>query len=154
MKKQLSQLLIASAALVLLAGIAHAYTPPKSAPGAGNTDAPITTASTNQVKSGGLSVGTFVAQKDADFEQMTFLNGMVLGGSSSDTTDKPVTFGSSASKVNVLFTGRLEVKGVYQSDSLKTGGGKKPICANADGVLYICDNSSYYPNPPLNSSNR
>ncbi len=144
MKKKLLQLSAAVLSLVFLAAVAHAYTPPISAPTAGNSDAPLNVGSVDQAKSGGISVGTFLAQKSAYFDQNVLFDGLIRGGT--PAASAPITFGGPSNKVDVLFSGALSINGVYQSNSLKTNdGGTDPICADANGVIYVC---SQTPPPP------
>ncbi len=138
MKKQLIQILICSLALVFIATLVHAYSAPMGTAGTANTYGPLDTSSVDQTKAGGLTVGTFQDQGNALFMQNTLFNGLLRGGSAASTTVMPVTFGGPSNKVDVAFTGGVSINGTYQSNTLKTGGGKKPLCANPAGVLYIC----------------
>jgi hypothetical protein len=149
-KKQLLQLILCALALVFIATMTHAYSIPLgSQAGAINTDMPINVGSADQVKSGGLTVGTFQAQGNSYFAQTVLFNGLIRGGSTAAA--KPVAFGGPANKVDVLFTGGVAIDGTYQSDTLKTGGGKKPLCADGNGTLYICGATPPTPpSPPAN----
>lgn len=148
MKKQLLQLLICALSLVFVATVAKAYTPPVSAPGNGNSDAPLNVSAVNQSKTGGLTVGTFQARNDSYFDQNVYFDGLIRGGTVNSPASTPVTFGGPANKVDVSFTGTASINGVYQSDSLKTGGGLKPLCANQNGTVYLCAAAPVAPPPP------
>jgi hypothetical protein len=136
MKKQLLQIIGLSLFAVLIASVASAYTPPSAAAPAGNTDGPLTVGSANQIKAGGLTVGTFQARENAYFDKNVLFNGLIRGGTPNAAA--PVKIGDSAAKTSVALSGTMNIDGYYQSDSLKTGGGKKPLCSDDNGVLYIC----------------
>lgn len=138
MKKTPIQLIALLIAIVFLAGITHAYIAPTGAAGTTNTDGPLTATSVDEVKAGGLGVGTFLAKKNSLFQQNVFLNASIRGGTPTNSINIPVKFGDSTYKVDTAFTGTVGITGVYQSDMLKTGGGKKPLCATVDGTIYIC----------------
>jgi hypothetical protein len=143
MKKQLLQLLLCSLALVCIATMTRAYSVPIGAVGAVNTNPPLDTSSLDQIKSGGLSIGTFHVQGNSSFgsnptTNYVLLNGLVRGGNATSTTPGQVVFGGTSNKVDVAFSGGVAIDGTFQSDTLKTGGGKKPLCANGNGALYIC----------------
>lgn len=102
-----------------------------------NTDAPLDISATDQVKNGGLAVDTFHSRTGSDFAQQTAFTGLVRGGTSTDT-NSTIPFGTSSKQVSVNNVGNTTVTGNYQSDSLKTGGGSKPLCADNTGTFYIC----------------
>lgn len=138
MKKTPIQLVAVLIAIVFLAGVTHAYIAPTGAAGTTNTDGPLTATSVDEAKAGGLGVGTFLAQKNSLFQQNTYLDASIRGGTPTSSANVPVKFGDSTYKVDTAFTGTIGISGFYQSDTLKTGGGKKPLCANSTGTLYIC----------------
>ncbi len=129
--------------LLLVAGItfaAYSFTGPTVAPTSNNTDGPLNDSATDQVKTGGLSVNTFDAASNAYFNQNAIFTGSIFGGTPNNGT-APVNFGNpadTANPVNVSIAGTDTVVGTYQSDTLKTGGGIKPVCADQDGEFYIC----------------
>lgn len=139
MKNHLKQFLIVIP-LLLIAGAsfaAYTFTGPTAAPTANNTEAPLDITGTDQVKNGGLSVNTFQSRSAADFAQQVTFKGLVNGGTVTKAAST-ISFGDSSHKVSVNNTGNATVAGTLQSDSLKTGGGNKPVCADADGTIYIC----------------
>ncbi|MES2224661.1 MAG: hypothetical protein V4478_01600 [Patescibacteria group bacterium] len=142
MKKKLLQLLVLAPALLLVAGLAAAYTPPVSLPPQGNTDAPLDIGTANQIKDGDLGVAAFEARGNAYLAKDVFFNGMIRGGTPADK-DSAVAFGGAANKVSVLVNGTASIIGHYQSDTLKTpSGNKEPVCADANGVFYLCGASA------------
>lgn len=147
MKKNLLQLVLCAFALIFVASMVSAYTLPTKAPSAGNTDGPLIIGAINQTKSGGLSVGSFQVRKDAYFAQNVFFNGLLRGGTATSNIGAPVKFGGPSNRVDALFSGAVSISGTYQSNTLKTGGGKKPLCADSTGTLYICGTSAILPPP-------
>ena len=146
MKKHLKQLLLILP-LILVAGAsfaAYTFVGPTGAPTTNNTDGPLDISSTNQIKTGGLAVNTFQSRTGADFKQQSTFTGLVNGGTAAGTTST-ITFGTTANKTSVSNIGNTAIVGSFQSDSLKTGGGSKPLCADANGVFYICGAGSGAP---------
>jgi hypothetical protein len=139
MKKHLSKLFIIIPLLLVGGAAMAAYTfvGPISGPTANNTDAPLDVSATNQIKNGGLSVATFEARGNAYFDQSTYFSGMIRGGTVANNAPN-VSFGSTAAPANVVQTGNMFLSGTYQSDTLKTGGGLKPLCADSAGKFFIC----------------
>ncbi|GEM_PF-2334463 len=137
MKKGLSQLLILIP-LLFVAGVsfaAYSYVGPTCAPEGCNTDAPLDGTASVQVKNGGLSVSAFYVPGNAYFDQNSYVGGAIFGPT---TTNNTVIVGTSAAPASVVNTGNIFISGQYQSNTLKTGGGKKPLCTDANGTLYIC----------------
>ncbi|MDB5188780.1 MAG: hypothetical protein JWM92_378 [Candidatus Nomurabacteria bacterium] len=135
--------------LVFIGGLAlaaYSFTAPTSGPSANNTDSPLDTSSTDQIKNGNLAVNTFQSAAGAYFAQQVSLTGMVRGGTPSDASST-VSFGDSGHAVSVSNIGNTGIAGNYQSDSLKTSGGTKPLCADTHGTLYICNTT-----PPTNTA--
>lgn len=132
---------IAFGVLLSVAGVVGAYTPATTGAFGANTDAPLNVSGTNQDKAGGLSVSTFQARGNAYFSQQTFVQGGISGGNVQKNGTTTVVFGDSNHTVNTSVNGGIEVGGVVQSNSLATGpkGGKKPVCANEKGTLFLCN---------------
>jgi len=83
-----------------------------------------------------LSVNTFEARGNALFNQDAIFTGPVFGGTL--LTNAPVAFGGPSTPVDVAITGTDNITGTYQSDTLKTGGAEKPVCADSNGTFYLC----------------
>lgn len=139
MKNHFKKFLIIIPLLLVAGGTFAAYTfvGPTAAPTSNNTDGPLDISATDQIKNGGLSVNTFQSRTGSDFLQQTTFTGLVNGGTVAAGTSS-IPFGTSANKASIKETGNATIAGNYQSDSLKTGGGVKPLCANATGTFYIC----------------
>ncbi len=153
MKKSFSRLIVLGF-LIGIAGVAGAYTPPSGGAFGANTDGPLTISATNQDKAGGLWVKTFQARGDAFFNLETFIQGDILGKDLVGDGTTTVRFGGQAGDgvqhtVNASVHGGINVNGVIQSNSLATGpgGGKKPVCADANGTFFLCS-STTPPAPP------
>jgi hypothetical protein len=151
MKKHLKKLFILIP-LIFVAGAtfaAYSFTGPTAPPSANNTDGPLIDTSLNQVKNGGLSVNAFAAAKNSFFNQDVIFTGTVFGGT--PAAAGPVAFGNTTNKVSVAITGSQSITGTYQSDTLKTGGGEKPLCADENGTFYICGTTKTAPvnNAPM-----
>ncbi|HEY0980366.1 MAG TPA: hypothetical protein VGE18_03085 [Candidatus Paceibacterota bacterium] len=138
--------LIALGILLGVAGVVSAYTPPTTGAFGANTDAPLNITAINQDKTGGLSVGTFYGRGSALFSQDTFVKGVITGGNIQGNGTSTVAVGDSSYKVNALINGSISTKGTIQSNSLASGGGKKPVCANQDGTFFLCGDQA--PQPP------
>jgi hypothetical protein len=137
MKKDLSQLLVL-VPLLFIAGVSFAsynYVGPTCAPEVCNTDAPLDGSASAQVKNGGLSVNAFYVPGNAYFDQNSYVGGAMFGSAAANDT---VIVGTSGLPTSVVATGNIFISGQYQSNTLKTGGGKKPLCTDANGTLYIC----------------
>ncbi|MDB5254872.1 MAG: hypothetical protein JWL92_248 [Candidatus Nomurabacteria bacterium] len=137
MKKDLSQLLILIP-LLFIAGVSFAaydYVGPACAPPGCNTDVPLDGSASSQVKNGGLSVNAFYVPGNAYFDQNSYVAGAIFGPVATNNT---VVVGTSAAPTGVANTGNIFISGQYQSETLKTGGGKKPLCADTNGTFYIC----------------
>ena len=159
MKNHLKQFLIIIP-LLLIAGVsfaAYSFVAPNTPPGCAsgttagtppncNTDSPLDISATDQVKDGGLSVNTFQSRTGSDFVQQTAFTGLVNGGTNT-VTSSTIPFGTTAKKVSISQSGNTKIVGTYQSDSLKTGGGSKPLCASTDGTFYICGAAAAPTNP-------
>lgn len=148
MKKLIAQLLLTVPVCVLLATVSStAYTAPLFGPGGDSGEhMPVTIGATDQDKKGGLSVHAFVASSGAQFDQDVSFVGMIRGGTPSDV-NSTVTFGNTSASVGVKIAGLTAIDGKFQSDALKTGGGEKPLCAKADGTIYLCGSTNTTPPP-------
>jgi hypothetical protein len=146
MNKKLRQILITAIILIPLAFSARAYTAPTASDKAGNTDVvPIYLNATPQVKNGDLALGgTFFVQGNALFNQNLYLKGTVMGAlpvAGSSATASTVNLGSSADHSSVVVYGETTTATKFQSDNLIHTGGLKPICADANGKIILCDGS-------------
>jgi hypothetical protein len=138
-KDNLKKLLILVPLVLLATGAFAAYTfvGPTAAPTSNNTDGPIDISGSNQIKNGDLAVNAFQSRTGSDFLQQSQFTGLVNGGTV-NSTNSTVTFGNSSDSTSVNNTGSIAIAGHYQSDSLKSGGGLKQLCANANGTFYLC----------------
>ncbi|HTH93121.1 MAG TPA: hypothetical protein VL576_01390 [Candidatus Paceibacterota bacterium] len=142
MKQHLKKLLILIPLVLIATGVFAAYTfvAPTSAPTANNTAGPLDISANNQVKNGGLAVNTFQSRTGSQFAQQTQFTGLVNGGTAG-STNSTITLGNASDVTSINETGNVAVANYYQSDSLKTGGGNKPICADSNGVFSLCGTS-------------
>lgn len=140
--------LIALGLALGIAGAVSAYTPPTTGAFGANTDAPINTSALNQDKAGGFSTTTFQARGNALFSQETFAGGIVTGGNIQSDGSNTVAIGNSSYGVSTAINGSISTLGTIQSNSLLSGGGKKPVCANADGTFFLCSTPSSAPSAP------
>lgn len=111
-------------------------TPAAAAPGA-NIDVPLHMGP-NQVKDGGLSVGSFADMQDASFKQQTFIDSTIYGGAPWYGPGSPVYFGDmSISPAHLRVNGDVRVAGALQSDSVKNSQNES-LCADSNGKMYPC----------------
>lgn len=149
LKDNLKKMLILVPLVLIATGAyaAYSFVGPTTTPTGNNTDAPIDISASNQVKNGDFGVKAFQVVGGAQFSQQTQLTGLVNGGTTSTATST-ITFGNSTDKTSINNTGSAAITGYYQSDSLKTGGSLKPLCADQNGTFYICGTSvASNPNP-------
>lgn len=127
-------------------GLVHAqFNPSVSAPG--NTIATPLHTGPDQIKDGGLSVNTFFATQNAAFQQQTFLNSIVRGGSPSDT-DSAIVIGDASAPANIAVNGAVSAKAFLQSSSIANND-SSALCATATGALVTCDTGPTAPAPTL-----
>ncbi len=148
MKKSFSRLIVLGF-LMGIAGVAGAYTPPSGSAFGANTDGPLTIGATNQDKAGGLWVKTFQARGDAYFNLDTYIQGDIIGKDLAGDGTTTVRIGGQTADgvtrtVSAGVHGAISVNGVIQSNSLATGpgGGKKPVCADANGTFFLCNTAA------------
>ncbi|MES2224660.1 MAG: hypothetical protein V4478_01595 [Patescibacteria group bacterium] len=108
---------------------------PSSVAPEGNIAAPLHTGP-SQIKSGGLSVDTFLAAQNAQFGQQVFFTGMVRGGTSADT-DSTVRFGTGGMHTNMTATGDVSAVGTIASSSVANAN-SSALCATAEGTIVTC----------------
>jgi len=151
MKKDLlNTLKILTAAIILSFSISAVYAqwaPPTQAPPGGNVDAPINVGATAQVKSGGLSVGAFLAN-NAQF------NGNVTA--SGNVTANDVSAGSGAFSDGVTANSLSASSGTF-SGNLGVGTGSPTqeleVVGNVSAnVYYDRNDTSFYSNPGATSN--
>jgi len=152
MKKYLAQLAFIIP-LLFVAGIAmaaYSFVGPTATPPGNNTDGPLDVSSSNQIKNGDLAVNAFQVVSGSEFAQQASFTGLVNGGTAGATsnTSSTINFGTSSTPVSVNNIGNATVSGNYQSNSLKSGGGLKPLCADPNGTFYLCGASV----PPVTGS--
>ena len=152
--KTLHHRLIVLGLLMGVATVAGAYTPPSGAAFELNTSGPITIGVTNQDKAGGLWVKTFQARGDAYFNLDTYIQGDIIGKDLRGDGTTTVRIGGQTADgvihtVSAGIHGAISVNGVIQSNSLATGpgGGKKPVCADANGTFFLCSSTTPPPTP-------
>ncbi len=90
----------------------------------------------DQIKAGGLSVGTLAVAQNAEFEQQVFFNGMIRGGNGS-TADSKVSFGDTAHIVNGTVKGDVNATGTLTSAQLANSSSTS-VCAATDGTISLC----------------
>jgi hypothetical protein len=121
-----------------------AWTAPTGSAPANNVDVPLHVGP-DQIKidapaspnnSGGLSVGSFIANQNAEFDQQVFFNGMIRGGNGS-TADSQVSFGDSSHVVNANVKGDTSAKGLLTNNSLSNTQATT-LCAATDGTISLC----------------
>lgn len=140
MKQHLKTQLLVLLPLVFIAGLtfaAYDFVAPGCAPTACNSNEPLDVSANDQVKESGLSVNTFNVVGSTFIGGSTYFGGSVSGGNP-NTKYSSLYFGTEAKAVPVVVRGDTTLAGSFQSDTLKTGGGLKPLCANASGTLFIC----------------
>ncbi len=134
--------------LVLAAGLsvvsAAAWSGPAASSPQNNIAAPLHTGPA-QVKSGGLSVNTFLASQNAQFGQQVFFKGIVRGGTPTDT-DSTVLFGIPSMPTNLAASGDVAAKGTIKSDSVANAS-SSPLCATANGTIVLCAAGTAQPGP-------
>ena len=131
----LKYLLIGSI-LVGTIGLAYAAFPMPSAAAPGNNiDVPVHTGPA-QVKNGGLSVNTFLANDNAQFKQQTFLNGTVFGGTPGLSTST-VAIGDGTAPANITVNGNVSAAQYIQSTSVANGDSSN-LCATTNGTIVTC----------------
>lgn len=128
--------------LVLAFGLnyvsAQTWSDPSGAAPSNNIEVPVHSLSGLQIKTGGLSVNTFVAAQDAQFDQQLFLRGMIRGGFPGDgTTSSTVTFGGNGKTVSGEVTGTLRATTYLQSLEVD-GNTRTPLCADQNGNVVAC----------------
>ncbi len=146
--KIIPQLLILISGIVLAVGASYVhaalFTEPTGAPVMSNKDVPIHVGA-DQVKNGGLSVGTFLANQNAQFDQQVFLGGttarMVRGGAPA-TANSTVNIGgfnvdNSVDRVKTMVDGSVFANSLEGTD-LSNNSSRK-VCANAAGKLVLCE---------------
>jgi hypothetical protein len=121
-------------------GVTHAqFVGPTTTPPSGNIDVPIHTGP-DQVKNGGLSVNTFLANENAQFKQETFLNGTVFGGSPGGVIFT-VPIGDSTAPANIAVNGNLSAVTLIQSTSVQNGNSSN-LCATTNGTIVLCSGTT------------
>lgn len=115
----------------------YAYTAPTTAaPGDNGEATALDVSATDQVKAGGLGVGTFYAGKMGGgslFNQDTKYNGTIRGGTASDTTSTVHV----ANDVHV--NGTLKATSYLNAAPLQhSGPDELPLCADPAGVIIFC----------------
>jgi hypothetical protein len=131
-----------------LAGITNAYNSPSVAAPGSNTAEPLDISAESQVKNSGLSVNTFVARGNALFSQKAIFNGLIRGGSPTDTNSTINIGGVSGGtySVDVHATGTAKaITGFNASTLTHAYASDQQICSDADGNIIICQNGPYTP---------
>ncbi len=136
--------------LVVAAGLSlvHADFPaPTTTPPGANIDVPLHTGP-SQVKDGGLSVGSFIANDNAQFKQQTFLNGTVFGGSPANAqTSSTVAIGD-VNRASISVNGDLSAIGGIKNDSVANAN-SSALCADTGGTIILCGSKNVItPLPP------
>lgn len=103
-----------------------------------NIDAPVHVLSGLQIKDGGLSVNTFVAAQNAQFNQQLFLRGIIRGGFPGDgASTSTVTFGGNGKTVSGDVSGTLSANKYLQSLDVD-GYAETQLCADQNGNVIAC----------------
>ena len=128
------------AILAVALSVVHAgtFTAPSASAPSSNIDIPLHTGP-DQVKDGGLSVGTFTAWQNAQFKQQLFLNGTVFGGTPANSgTTSTVVMGDTGAPANLSVNGNLSASTFITSSSIANSGSLN-VCANSTGTLVTCN---------------
>ncbi len=114
-----------------------AYTNP-AAPYPANTDAPIDTSLSNQIKTGGLSVNEFVARGNAQLQQNATFKGTVQGGYPGDTPTAVIV------NSDTIVTGEVHTKEYLGSGTLAHNDATpRPLCNDGSGNIVFCTAGAY-----------
>lgn len=131
---------------------AQTWNPAPSSPPSNNTIFPVNVSANDQVKLGGLSVNAFMANQNAQFDKVIYLQGPMHGGTAA-SSDSTIAFGGTDPVnnainrvVNMYVTGGLKAANTIQSDTL-AGLNASELCANSSGVLIRCTSPSANLNP-------
>jgi hypothetical protein len=137
--------------IVIAAGISFVYadgwTLPSSAAPAGNVDVPLHTGPT-QAKAGGLGVGTFAVAQNALFDQNTYLNGSIEGGTPSTLSSQAqvniggLDAGGTTHTIPVTVAGDVSATGVMTNPAVATQDSQNNLCADKTGKIILCTTSS------------
>lgn len=126
---------------------AQTWNPAPSSPPSNNTIFPVNVSANDQVKLGGLSVNAFMANQNAQFDKVIYLQGPMHGGTVA-SVDSTIAFGGTDPVnnainrvVNMYVTGGLKAANTIQSDTLR-GLSVGELCANSSGVLIRCTSPS------------
>jgi hypothetical protein len=147
----LKNLMYVAFGLVFAIGISYihadTYTD-NSNPPTNNTPTPLSVGTTDQIKpSGGCTPGNcgglslaegFIANQNAAFNAMVYINGLILGGTSS-TTPGTLAFGDNTTPATLQINGDVDTTLAMQSDTLKNPKGDYGVCSNAAGYVVLCD---------------
>lgn len=102
----------------------------------------------DQVKTGGLSVGTFIANQGASFAQDVYFNGPVRGGTPADPHSQ-ITIGDTTNVVSATINGAVDAFAGLSSGALAhTSQNPVPVCTDNNGTLGFCTIRDYCSNLP------
>ncbi|MDB5188781.1 MAG: hypothetical protein JWM92_379 [Candidatus Nomurabacteria bacterium] len=136
--------ILAAALSVVHAGT---FTAPSASAPSSNVDVPLHTGP-DQVKDGGLSVNTFTAWQNAQFKQQLFLNGIVFGGTPTNSgTTSTVVMGDTTTPANLSVNGGVSASAFITSASVANSSSLN-VCANSTGTLVTCTGQSANTTPP------
>ncbi len=100
----------------------------------------------DQVKTGGLSVGTFIANQGASLKQETYFNGPLRGGTPADPHSQ-IAIGDTTTPVSATINGVVDAFAGLSSGALAhTSQIPIPVCADDTGTLGFCTIRDYCTN--------
>jgi len=142
-KKSTSLFFSSILAIVVSVGLSYvhaAWTNPSAGPIGGNLSAPVTAGSVSQIKPGGLSVDTFIATQNAQFDQTVFFRGSIRGGAPLASAPVLKVGGQSGTNSHVVITnvnGDVRAQATLGSDEL-VATQKSRLCADDQGHVVYC----------------
>lgn len=141
-KKNLIVVFFGGALVYALSFASAAFTEPTGGAPTNNIDSPVTVLSPGQVKNGGLSVGTFLANGTAEFQQKTFFPGSLKGQNPLGGDDVlrvgGLDYATSVTKyVDATATGNVHTEQTLGSAELVTQK-KSRLCADDEGHVVFC----------------
>lgn len=150
--QNIKYVIIGTVLAVGLSYIAHAatFTAPTGIPPANNTATPLNVGTTDQIKQGGLSVATFIANANAELDGNTFFGGVLHADPTNSTAT--ISFGgmdpkSVERKVALAITGGFGNTGSIASTPLSNTT-MSTVCADANGDVILCAVSAVCSNIP------
>jgi hypothetical protein len=139
MIQNLKYVLFAGVIALGISAYAAPFANPAGSAPSGNVSAPLHTGP-DQIKDGGLSVGTFAAFKNAQFSQQAFFNG-TINGVADDDGNSWLNLGDANRLVNASVAGNIGATDYIKSTPLSNDA-SKILCAKTDGTITLCDQTA------------